>query len=58
MNLPFLLQNLLDLVLSAELVKEVPRETWNVLQLPDGLDPIVQVSVLLKNKSRLWADRW
>ena len=52
-----LLQNLFDLILSAKLVKEVTRESRDVFQLANSLDPIVQVSVLLQNKSRLWTNR-
>ena len=55
-NLSFLLlhNHLLDLILRAKLVKEVPGESWDVFQLANGLDPVMQVSILLKNKGRLW----
>ena len=54
-NLSFLLlHNLLDLILRAKLVKEVPGESWDVFQLANCLDPVMQVSILLKNKGRLW----
>ena len=49
-----LLHNLLDLILRAKLVKEVPGESWDVFQLANCLDPVMQVSILLKNKGRLW----
>ena len=54
-NLSFLLlHNLLDLILRAKLVKEVPGESWDVFQLANCLDPVMQVSILLKDKGRLW----
>ena len=57
LSIPILLQDLLDLVLSAKLVKEVARKSWNVFQLANALDPIVQVSVLLQDVGRLWTNR-
>jgi len=57
LNLTLLLQDLLNLVLSAKLVKEVARQSWDVFQLANALDSIMQVSVLLQDIGRLRANR-
>ena len=45
-----LLGHLLHLVLNAELVVECFRQTGNVLQLFNGLNAVVEVSILLNNE--------
>ena len=51
-----LLRHLLHLVLNAELVVECFRQPGNVLQLLNGLDAVVEVSILLNNEGRLGAN--
>ena len=51
-----LLRHLLHLVLNAELVVECFRQPGNVLQLLNGLDAVVKVSILLNNEGRLGAN--
>ena len=50
------LGHLLHLVLNAELVVECFRQPGNVLQLLNGLDAVVKVSILLNNEGRLGAN--
>ena len=45
-----LLRHLLHLVLNAELVVECFRQPGNDLQLLNGLDAVVKVSILLNNE--------
>ena len=51
-----LLRHLLHLVLNAELVVECFRQPGNDLQLLNGLDAVVKVSILLNNEGRLGAN--
>ena len=50
------LGHLLHLVLNAELVVECFRQPGNDLQLLNGLDAVVKVSILLNNEGRLGAN--
>ena len=51
-----LLRHLLHLVLNAELVVECFRQPGNDLQLLNGLDAVVKVSILLNDEGRLGAN--
>ena len=51
-----LLGQVLHLVLNTELVVECFRQPGNVLQLLNGLDAVVKVSILLNNEGRLGAN--